>query len=261
MTYTLVDAGINLTNHQFEGEHQAIIARANAAGVQNMLLIGCDIPSSEQSLTLAKHYNQYSTAGVHPHDAKDATDNLEETLTQLANNDCVVAIGECGLDYNRDFSPRDIQRSVLKRQLALAEKLNLPVYLHERDASEDMLSILANYNIRGVLHCFTGNAQALKHYLDLGLYIGITGWVCDERRGKELQQLVPSIPLERLLIETDAPFLIPRTITPKPKSRKNEPAYLTYVCETLAELFNVEPSTIANHTTANFYSLFDKAGR
>jgi TatD DNase family protein len=261
MTYTLVDAGVNLTNHQFEGEHQAIIARANAAGVQAMLLIGCDVPSSEQSLTLAEQYNQFSTAGVHPHDAKDATDELETTLTQLASNDCVVAIGECGLDYNRDFSPRDIQRSVLKRQLALAEKLNLPVYLHERDASEDMINILANYNVRGVLHCFTGNAQALKDYLELGLYIGITGWVCDERRGKALQQLVPSIPLERLLIETDAPFLIPRTITPKPKSRKNEPAYLSYVCETLAKLYNVEPSTIATHSMANFYSLFDIAGR
>ncbi|ASM51523.1 TatD DNase family protein [Pseudoalteromonas espejiana DSM 9414] len=257
----LIDAGVNLTNHQFEGEHQAVIARANAAGVKAMLLIGCDIPSSQQSLELATRFDQYSTAGVHPHDAKDATEQLESTLTELAQNSAVVAIGECGLDYNRDFSPRDIQRSVLRRQLALAEKLNLPVYLHERDASDDMLSILKEFKVRGVLHCFTGNKQALKNYLNLGLYIGITGWVCDERRGKELQALVPSIPLERLLIETDAPFLIPRTITPKPKSRKNEPANLSYVCATLAKLYNVDENLVAKHSTENFYSLFDIAGR
>jgi len=217
MQYTLIDAGVNLTNHQFDGQHQEVLARAKDAGVNQMLIIGCDITSSEESLALAAHYNQYATAGIHPHDAKTATPELEQQLTQLAQNEQVIAVGECGLDYNRDFSPRDIQRAVLRRQLALAEKLNLPVYLHERDASEDMLTILKEFTVRGVLHCFTGNAQALSGYLNLGLYIGITGWVCDERRGEELQQLIPSIPIERLLIETDSPFLIPRTVKPKPK--------------------------------------------
>ncbi|WP_372761455.1 TatD family hydrolase [Pseudoalteromonas sp.] len=252
----LIDAGVNLTNHQFDGQYQAVIDRAAAAGVTNMLLIGCDILTSTQSVELAIKYQQYATAGVHPHDAKMATEQLEAQLTALAKNPQVVAIGECGLDYNRDFSPRDVQRSVLRRQLSLATQLNLPVYLHERDASDDMLRILKEFNVTGVLHCFTGDAEALKGYLDLGLYIGITGWVCDERRGKALQQLIPSIPLNRLLIETDAPFLIPRTVTPKPKSRRNEPALLPYVCETVAQLYQLEPAVVAKQSRENFYAVF-----
>jgi TatD DNase family protein len=256
MSYTLIDAGVNLTNHQFDGHHQDIITRANVAGVVKMLIIGCDIASSKQSLELAIAHQQYATAGIHPHDAKSATDELEAQLTQLAMHKHVIAVGECGLDYNRDFSPRDIQRSVFRRQLALAEKLNLPVYLHERDASDDMLAILKEFKVSGVLHCFTGSAGALKGYLDLGLYIGITGWVCDERRGKELQKLIPYIPIERLLIETDAPFLIPRTVSPKPKSRKNEPSLLPYVCQTLSQLYQIDEETIAKQTTINFYNVF-----
>ena len=256
MSYTLVDAGVNLTNHQFDDQHLDVITRASEAGVTNMLIIGCDIESSQQSLELAIKHLQYSTAGVHPHDAKSATSGLEAQLTALANNKQVIAIGECGLDYNRDFSPRDVQRDVFRRQLVLAKKLDLPVYLHERDASDDMLSILKEFDIRGILHCFTGNSAALKQYLDLGLYIGITGWVCDERRGKELQQLVPSIPIDRLLIETDAPFLIPRTVKPKPKSRKNEPALLPYICQTVAQLYQTNEEVIARKTTENFYRVF-----
>ena len=261
MSYTLIDAGVNLSNHQFDGHQRDVITRASEAGVTNMLIIGCDIVSSQQSLELAIEHLQYSTAGIHPHDAKSVTNELEAQLTTLANNKQVIAIGECGLDYNRDFSPRDVQRRVFRRQLALAEKLNLPVYLHERDASEDMLSILKEFNVRGVLHCFTGNSTALKQYLDLGLYIGITGWVCDERRGKDLQQLVPSIPLNRLLIETDAPFLIPRTVSPKPKSRKNEPSLLPYICKTVAQLYKIEEEVIARCTTQNFNRVFDLENR
>lgn len=256
MSYELIDAGVNLTNHQFDGQHQEVLTRAKSAGVNHLLIIGCDINTSTESLTLAARYNQYATAGIHPHDAKTATPELEQQLTALAQNEHVIAIGECGLDYNRDFSPREQQRAILRRQLALAEKLNLPVYLHERDASDDMLIILKEFSIRGVLHCFTGDAHALAGYLNLGLYIGITGWVCDERRGKELQQLIPSIPIERLLIETDAPFLIPRTVKPKPKSRRNEPALLPYVCDTIAQLYGISANEVAKNTTENFNRLF-----
>ena len=224
--------------------------------LQICLLLVVILQAVSNHLNLRTKHLQYSTAGIHPHDAKSATNELEAQLTVLANNKHVIAIGECGLDYNRDFSPRDVQRSVFRRQLALAEKLDLPVYLHERDASDDMLSILKEFNIRGVLHCFTGNSAALKQYLDLGLYIGITGWVCDERRGKDLQQLVPSIPLDRLLIETDAPFLIPRTVKPKPKSRKNEPALLPYICQTVAQLYQIDEEVVARKTTENFHRVF-----
>lgn len=256
MNPMLIDAGINLTNHQFDDQHEAVIARAKAKNISQMLLIGCDIQSSQQAQSLAKKHQLLATAGVHPHDAKTADQQLEQQLSLLAQQEQVVAIGECGLDYNRDFSPRDIQRSVFTRQLILAEQLNLPVYLHERDASEDMLQILKQYRVTGVLHCFTGNRYALEQYLELGLYIGITGWVCDERRGQELQHLIPSIPLERLLLETDAPFLIPRTIKPKPKSRRNEPSYLPYVCQTIASLKGLDFATVAKQTTLNFQQLF-----
>ncbi|KPH62965.1 YchF/TatD family DNA exonuclease [Pseudoalteromonas sp. NEC-BIFX-2020_002] len=260
MSTMLIDAGVNLTNHQFDAQHEAIITRAKAHDVGQMLLIGCDVSTSQQALTLAQDYELLATAGVHPHDAKSVDEQLETQLRHLAANSKVVAIGECGLDYNRDFSPRDVQRSVLHRQLTLAEQLDLPVYLHERDASEDMLAILKMYSVRGVLHCFTGDQQALEQYLALGLHIGITGWVCDERRGKELQQLVPLIPLDKLLIETDAPFLIPRTITPKPKSRRNEPCFLPYICQTIASLKNIEFTAVAEQTTLNFQQLFNRKG-
>ena len=260
MTTTLIDAGVNLTNHQFDEQHSAIIMRAKAQHVSQMLLIGCDINSSQQAINLAQQYKLLATAGVHPHDAKSADGKLETQLRTLAAHPEVVAIGECGLDYNRDFSPRETQRSVLHRQLTLAVELNLPVYLHERDASEDMLAILQQYSVRGVLHCFTGDQHALEQYLSLGLYIGITGWVCDERRGKALQQLIPLLPLERLLIETDAPFLIPRSLTPKPKSRRNEPSYLPHICETIASLKDLEFATVAKQTTLNFQQLFNHKG-
>lgn len=256
----LIDAGVNLTNHQFDGLHDEIITRAKGANVTNMLLIGCDLQSSQNALALAQKYNYYATAGVHPHDAKSADEHFINQLTSLLQHPEVVAVGECGLDYNRDFSPRDIQREVFTTQLALAKKLNKPVYLHERDASEDMLAILQEHSVRGVLHCFTGDKNALDSYLNQGLYIGITGWVCDERRGKELQQLIPNIPLERLVIETDAPFLIPRTISPKPKSRRNEPSYLSYVCNTIAELKKLSFDDVAKQTTANFQQLFVNKG-
>ena len=260
MSISLVDAGVNLSNHQFDDIHEAVLQRAAEANVTQLLLIGCDLQSSQASLKLAKQFKQFSTAGVHPHDAKTADDHLEEHLTTLSQNQEVVAIGECGLDYNRDFSPRDVQRSVFRRQLQLAEQLNMPVYLHERDASEDMLAILSDFKLRGVLHCFTGDEKALQSYLAMGLYIGVTGWVCDERRGEQLQALVPSIPLERLLIETDAPFLMPRNIRPRPKSRRNEPQNLPYVCQQIADLKGCEFTEVAKQTTLNFQQLFSIKG-
>ena len=260
MTIELGDAGVNLSNHQFDEHHDEVLQRAAQAGVKQMLLIGCDLQSSQASLELAKRHSLLCTSGIHPHDAKTADTALEQQLTLLASHPEVVAIGECGLDYNRDFSPRDVQRTVFRRQLALAETLNMPVYLHERDASKDMLAILSEYSVKGVLHCFTGDEFALQRYLEKGLYIGVTGWVCDERRGEQLQSLIPSIPLERLLIETDAPFLLPRTIKPKPKSRRNEPSYLTYICQQIADLKGCEFTEVAKQTTLNFQQLFSVRG-
>ena len=256
MTMTLIDAGVNLCNVQFDKDRDAVLARAKEASIANLLLIGTELTQSERALADANRYGFFSTAGIHPHYAVDAPEHfISELTTLLAHPNC-KAVGECGLDYNRDFSPRDVQREVFEKQLMLANDLDLPTYMHEREASDDLYHLVKKHNTSGVVHCFTGNKAALTRYLDLGLYIGITGWVCDERRGLELQELIQYIPNDRLLIETDAPFLIPRNISPKPKLHRNEPAYLHYICKMIAHLKQTDIETIANQTRYNTERLF-----
>ncbi|AZZ99861.1 TatD family hydrolase [Pseudoalteromonas sp. R3] len=254
--HTLIDAGVNLTSTQFDTERDAIVTRAASQGVESMLLIGCDLQSSEHSHTLAKQYGQYATAGVHPHDAKGVPDDFIAQLRNLVSQDRVVAIGECGLDFNRDYSPRPVQQLICGVQLELAQTLDMPVYLHERDAFDTFSSMLDEFSLRGVLHCFTGDKRALRHYLDYGLMIGLTGWLCDERRGETLRELVRYIPEDRILLETDAPFLLPRTLKPKPKSRRNEPAYLPEIAQHVAALKNISVAQLAQQTSDNFRTLF-----
>ncbi|TQF72486.1 TatD family hydrolase [Pseudoalteromonas luteoviolacea] len=256
MQHNIIDAGVNLTSSQFDKDRESVLERARDANVANMLLIGCDIQSSIDSQIMAKSYGFCSTAGVHPHDAKDAPANLLSQLKELASLKEVVAIGECGLDFNRDFSPRPIQEQVCAAQLQLAEQLAMPVYLHERDAHTRLRALLSEVDVNGVLHCFTGDKQALKYYLDYGLMIGVTGWVCDERRGQQLRELIEYIPNDRLLIETDSPYLLPRTLKPKPKSRRNEPAYLHEVAGQIASLKKTTSKAIANCSSENFNALF-----
>ncbi|MCF2859703.1 TatD family hydrolase [Pseudoalteromonas sp. SMS1] len=256
MQQTMIDAGVNLTSPQFEKDRGAVLERARAANIANMLLIGCDIQSSIESQVMARSYGFCSTAGVHPHDAKDAPEDLAHQLTELASSEEVVAIGECGLDFNRDFSPRPIQEQVCITQLQLAEQLAMPVYLHERDAHLRLKALLEDVNVKGVLHCFTGDKAALRYYLDYGLMIGVTGWVCDERRGQQLRELIQYIPNDRLLIETDAPYLLPRTLKPKPKSRRNEPAYLREIATHIASLKDATTDAIATCSSNNFNALF-----
>ncbi|MCG9761020.1 MULTISPECIES: TatD family hydrolase [Pseudoalteromonas] len=253
----MIDAGVNLTSSQFASDLDDVISRSKEAGIESMLAIGCDLTSSEQSIALAEQHHLYCTAGVHPHDAKSAPDTLyHDLLTLLKSSNRAVAVGECGLDFNRDFSPRPIQQSVCLTQLQLAETIDYPVYLHERDAHDALVGLLKEVEVRGVLHCFTGDRNALRRYLDYGLMIGITGWVCDERRGQALQALIQYIPLDRLLLETDAPYLLPRTIKPKPKSRRNEPMYLSHVAEQIAQLKQCPVTDVISATSANFTQLF-----
>jgi TatD DNase family protein len=258
MSSQYIDAGVNLTSSQFDDIRDDIVSSAKLAGVTDMLLIGSNIEDSKQSLSLAQKYGFNSTAGIHPHDAKGATDDFLSDIEQLLTHAHVVAVGECGLDFNRDFSPRPQQLNVLNAQLKLAERLNKPVYLHERDAFESMQQQLNSVSVRGVLHCFTGDQTALEFYLDYGLMIGITGWVCDERRGEQLQQLVPQIPDDRLLIETDAPYLLPRTLQPKPKSRRNEPAFISAIVKQIALLRGQTEEHVATISANNFKRLFLK---
>ena len=220
--------------------------------------------SERASIYAAKYASQYpgklySTAGVHPHDAKSCTSETIKNLENLAKKDCVIAIGECGLDYNRDFSPRDIQRKYFEAQIKLACKTGLPLFLHERDAFEDFYKMLEKYKNdipNMVVHCFTGRKEELQAYLELGCYIGITGWICDERRGKHLIDLVKLIPKDRLMIETDAPFLTPRNLDEKPKNGRNEPKYLVHILDELAYHLGDDIEDLAEQTYKNTKRFF-----
>jgi TatD DNase family protein len=252
------DIGVNLFSSQFDGDRTAVVERAALAGVAQLVLIGSDIDESRQNIAFCQqHRGCCSTAGVHPHQAANVGPDWLIQLQELSRQAEVISIGECGLDFNRDFSPRDQQQLVFAEQLQLARQCGKPVYLHERDAFTTQLAMLKEQQIsHGVTHCFTGDVQQLKAYLDLGLYIGITGWVCDERRGEALQQALRYIPSDRLLLETDAPYLLPRTMQPKPKSRRNEPAYLPAIAQMVARLTNRTMDELATLTWQNSRQLF-----
>ncbi|MGE8407516.1 MAG: TatD family hydrolase [Pseudomonas sp.] len=253
----LIDIGVNLTNSSFAGKHQDILDRAEAAGVRQMLLTGTSLAGSEEALELCQQLDEsaqrlFSTAGVHPHDASHWSSDSQRQLRHLLEQPRVRAVGECGLDFNRDFSPRPQQEKALEEQLSLAVELQMPVFLHERDASERLLHILKDYRdhlCAAVVHCFTGEREALFGYLDLDLHIGITGWICDERRGTHLHPLVSSIPEGRLMLESDAPYLLPRSLRPKPKSGRNEPAFLPEVLREVALHRGESVEQVAAHTT------------
>ncbi|NQD94296.1 hydrolase TatD [Pseudomonas sp. CrR25] len=262
----LIDIGVNLTHPSFADQREALLARALAAGVCQMLVTGTGLAESEQALHACRQLDDsglrlFSTAGVHPHDASSWSADSARQLKALLAEAPVRAVGECGLDFNRDFSPRPLQEKALEEQLALAVELQLPVFLHEREADQRLLEILRDYRDRlpaAVVHCFTGEKRALFNYLDLDLHIGITGWICDERRGTHLHPLVREIPVGRLMLESDSPFLLPRSLRPKPKSGRNEPAFLPEVLREVALHRNESQEALAAHTTAcarRFFSL------
>jgi TatD DNase family protein len=257
----LIDIGANLTHDSFSDDRDEVINRAAENGVKQMVLTGASEEGSHKALALAKTRPGilFSTAGVHPHHAAEYTVDVDKALRALLIDDAVVAVGECGLDYFRDFSPRDAQRDAFDQQLEIAVDLELPVFLHQRDAHDDFVEQLTpqlKKITRAVAHCFTGTETQLKTYLDMGLYIGITGWICDERRGAHLHDIVHLIPDDKLMIETDAPYLMPRTLTPKPATRRNEPAYLTEVLRVVAEARNQSVQDVAAHTTATAIKFF-----
>ena len=256
---SLIDIGVNLGHRRFEKDRRQVIERAQAAGVTRMILTGTSVQESVEALELTKAAPKalYATAGVHPHDASTCDEESVNALRKLAGHPNVVAIGECGLDFNRDFSPRPTQERVFAQQLALASELNLPLFLHERDATERFVAALDVFSPNyppGVVHCFTGSRAALEAYLVRGFHIGVTGWICDERRGAALQELVAHIPLERLLVETDAPYLPPRDMQPRPK--RNEPAYLPHIVGVIARCMGRDTADVVKASTANAERLF-----
>src|SRR5437773_3272378 len=256
----LIDIGVNLAHDSYDGDRDAVIARAHAAGVVQMLITGSTLASTHSALALARAHplRLFATAGVHPHHALELTAQRAAELEELARQPEVVAVGECGLDYFRDLSARDAQPQALHRQLELAAAVGKPVFLHQRDAHGDFAAILREHGAprRGVAHCFTGSGEALTCYLQLALAIGITGWICDERRGAHLAALMPQIPAERLLLETDAPYLLPRDLKPRPASRRNEPAYLRQVAAAVAHARGESLEALARSSSAAARALF-----
>lgn len=234
-----IDIGVNLTNKSLMRDLDAVIQRALDAGVEQMVVTATQFEESEKAIRLCDQYPErlVCTAGVHPHHASDWESSSENTLRELATRTCVRAIGETGLDFNRNFSPRDEQLEAFHRQLEIAASLEKPVFMHQRDAHDAFVSILREHRdhlSKVVVHCFTDSPSALRDYLDLDCHIGITGWICDERRGLELQQLVKLIPAHRLMVETDSPYLLPRDLPGKPANRVNEPAYLPHILHCIA---------------------------
>jgi len=257
----MFDIGVNLTSTQFAKDREQVVRRARAAGLTGMLITGTNALESQQAQSLAQRHPDFcwSTAGIHPHHASEWSADTAATLRRLAESPQVVAIGECGLDFNRNFSAHNQQEYAFDAQLALAAELQMPVFLHCRDAHEHFIAVLKPWidQLPGaVVHCFTGTAEELAECLALGLSVGITGWVCDERRGMALRELLPQIPAERLLLETDAPYLLPRDMRPRPTSRRNEPCFLPHIVQQVALWRGEEVGQLAQQTDANSRRLF-----
>jgi TatD DNase family protein len=261
--HTYIDIGVNLTGSSFRDDLGQVIERAINAGVNKMIVTGTDVEHSRKAIELCDQYTEilFSTAGVHPHHADEFNTDSIDDLRELSQKSCVVAIGECGLDYNRNFSTQENQRRAFESQLELAAAIGKPVFLHQRDAHEDFIAMMANVRPRlsnAVAHCFTGIAAEVNDYLELDMYIGITGWICDERRGRDLQLAVKEIPLHRIMLETDAPYLLPRDLSESPvKNRRNEPCYLPHIVESVARYMGVDREELEQAALANTKRFFN----
>lgn len=234
----------NLTHESFQKDMADILDRAAEKGIRKIMITGACPASSQAAIALSKKFvghavRLYTTTGVHPHAASQFSQNVAQDMVTQAQTerDKIKAIGETGLDFYRDLSPRAIQEHAFHEQLAVAAKVNLPVFLHERDAHQRFFAILKEHRDhlkKVIVHCFTGDKQALFRYLDMDCFIGLTGWITDRKRGSHLLPLIKAIPLDRLLIETDAPYLLPHNINPQPETRRNEPALLPAIFHALS---------------------------
>ncbi len=259
----LVDIGANLAHESFAKDLNAVLARALEAQVHRIVITGACETSSAEAAAIAHRDPQrlFSTAGVHPHHADEWHSRSDQAIEEMAAAKETVAIGETGLDFNRDFSPRRKQEYAFEAQLELAASLGLPVFLHARDAFDRFIAILSRRRkdlSRAVIHCFTGTARELDACLDLDLHVGITGWICDERRGTHLREIIDRVPSNRLMVETDAPYLLPRDLDPAPDSRRNEPMYLPHILRQVAKARQRPAAEVARATACNardFFSL------
>jgi TatD DNase family protein len=253
----LIDSHAHIQGKEYAGEATAVIARAREAGVDVIIAVGGagDMSSNTEAVALASSFpNVYATVGMHPHDAKDVGDEEMNALQRLATSPKVVAVGETGLDYYYNHSPRETQRQVFCRFIHLARETGLPIVVHEREAAREVAELLNSEgggNLQGVIHCFTGDCVAAECYLQMGFYLSFTG-IITFKNADGLREVVRKVPLERMLVETDSPYL-----TPVPhRGKRNEPAYVRFVAESIARIKNTSLEQVANTTTTNARTLF-----
>ncbi|MEO6173781.1 MAG: TatD family hydrolase [Flavobacterium circumlabens] len=257
---TYIDIGINLTNKQFQNDIDDVVQDALDADVEKMILTGTSVRNSEASAEIARQYPGilYATAGIHPHDAKSFDAQSISKLRNLLKQKHVVSVGECGLDFDRDFSPRNVQESCYKAQLELAIEVQKPLFLHERAAFAKFMDITKDYLPqlpKAVVHCFTGSLPEAKTYLDNGFYLGFTGAISDSKRFEHLKEVIQYVPLDRMMIETDSPFMLPKNVPnsllKKYHERRCEPAFLPFVAGTVAQFKGISLDKVAEETTRN----------
>ncbi|MFQ3303726.1 MAG: TatD family hydrolase [Pseudomonadales bacterium] len=260
----ITDIGVNLTSDRFTKDLADTLQRGLDAGVHRHIITGTSVHTSQHALELSLDdtlpCERYATAGFHPHNASENNPESWQQLAQLWQHPKVVAIGETGLDFNRNFSTPKQQLHSFEQHLQAAVDLQLPLFLHERDAADEFLQLISQYRSgfsKAVVHCFTGTEAFLKQLLDLDIHIGITGWICDERRGEHLQGAVKWIPNNRLMLETDSPYLLPRDMRPKPKSSRNEPAYLPHILQRVAHFRGQNVADLAQQTEATVNDFFN----
>ena len=257
-----IDIGVNLTGSSFKKDLPQVIERAQQVGVERFIVTGTDIDHSEQAIRITELYESvcYATAGLHPHHASDYSGDLDSELRDILSHKNIVAVGECGLDFNRNFSTRQEQIRAFEAQLEIAIDLQKPLFLHQRDAHDDFISMIKSCRSdlnQVVSHCFTGSIEEVNDFILLDMYIGVTGWICDERRGLSLQQAVKHIPLDRIMLETDAPYLLPRDLKEKPVAKgRNEPCYLPHIAQAVARHMEIDETQLTAAAYKNSRDFF-----
>lgn len=254
----MIEIGVNLSSGQFQGEVETVLAQARQAGVTHFIATGTSLEATAAVVAQAQRFaDVWATAGVHPHQASSWSERTFAHIQQAAKDPRVVAVGECGLDYNRMFSPRQAQLVAFEAQLGMAKDLGKPVFLHCRDAFEDFRAMLSDFpGVPGVVHCFTGTPSEARAYLELGMDLGITGWLCDPKRGGALRDAVKVVPLDRMHLETDAPYLLPGNMPGAQRRARNVPANLKWVAKGLAEVLGRPLEDVTQACTANSKRLF-----
>lgn len=251
----IFDSHAHLDDKRFDVDRDELIKKMQIDGVTNIINVGCDIKSSQDSIALANKYDFiYASCGIHPHDASSYNDDIEKELIELLKNDKVIAIGEIGLDYHYDFSPRDIQKEVYKKQIILANDLKMPIIIHDREAHKDVFEILKgnmSQSLKGVFHSYSGSAEMINNVLDLDFYVSFSG-VATFKNNKKTIEAIRKAPLDKILIETDSPYL-----TPEPfRGKRNDSSKVIYVAKTIASVKNIPYESVLAQTNSNTKELF-----